>query len=884
MLFPRKLTHVLLICLITVFLFLPSYSCRQKEKSIQYEILLDEEWSIQSSEKVEETGDMISSREMDISGWYRASVPTTVLAALIENDEYSEPFFGKNLKEIPEERFDCAWWYRKEFELSADFKLKYAHLCFEGINYRANIWLNGLQVGSVDEIEGAFRIFKLNITEILKTGENVLAVEVFPPKLGDFTIGFVDWNPRPPDHNMGIWRPVKIYLSGPVSIENPFVASEINLDTLDEASLTVTAELVNHSDNTVEGILKGTLEEVSFSQKVKLSPGERKIISFLPEHYRELQLKNPSLWWPHDLGEPKLYNLELNFLSGDIVSDKKIITFGIRRVEDYFDDEGHRGFKINGRKVLIRGGGWVDDIFLADDQRKLKAKIEYAKHMNLNAVRLEGFWGSSSLLYDLCDELGLLVMAGWSCQWEWDEYMGKVCGRYGGAQTREEMELVAKSFRDQVIWLRNHPSIFVWLVGSDKLPKPELERKYVKILEEYDRSRPYLAAAAGRVSEVSGPTGVKMHGPYDYVPPIYWFEDESYGGAHGFNTESGPGPQPPPLESLRKMLPEDRLWPVNDYWEYHCARKRFSNIDRYLEALNNRYGKAENIHDFDRKAQVMNYEAARAMFEAFAAHKHRAKGVIQWMLNAAWPKFYWQLYDYYLMPNGAFYGVKKACQPVNIIYHYGNNEIFAVNFSRAPRDNLKAVVRVLDLQGKERFNRVKDIKIEGLTSRRIMQIPELPGLSPVYFIDLKLEDASGCMVSDNFYWLSTKKDVMDYPATKWYVTPVKEYADFTALNNLSQARIRAYCEVESLDVQKKVRVVLENTSDTLAFFVYLRIAGDKSGQSVLPIYWEDNYISILPGERKTVSGFYNPEDLKGEAPILHVSGWNLEGFDLPIIR
>ncbi|MFW6159986.1 MAG: glycosyl hydrolase 2 galactose-binding domain-containing protein, partial [Acidobacteriota bacterium] len=779
--------------------------------------------------------------------------------------------------------FACPWWYRKEFELPVNNKLSYARLGFEGINYRANIWLNGRQIGTIEEIFGSFRVFKLNIAEFVKPGKNILAVEVFPPRLGDFTMGFVDWNPQPPDQNMGIWRPVTLYLSGPVSIENPFVTSEIDLNTLDKASLTVSAELVNYSDNPVEGMLVGTMEEILFSQKIQLNPGERKIISFLPEHYRELQLKNPRLWWPHDLGEPNLYGLKLNFISQDIISDEKEITFGIRQVEDYVDDEGHRGFKINGRKVLIRGGGWVDDIFLADDHRTLKAKVEYTKHMNLNAIRLEGFWGSGRQLYSLCDEQGILLMAGWSCQWEWDEYMGKSCGQYGGVQTPEEMELVARSFRDQVVWLRNHPSIFVWLAGSDKLPKPELERKYVKILEEYDQTRPYLAAAARLISEVSGSTGVKMHGPYDYVPPIYWFEDESYGGAYGFNTETGPGPQPPPLESLKKMLPEERLWPVNDYWEYHCARKQFSNIDRYLEALTNRYGEAEDILDFDRKAQVMNYEAVRAMFEAFAAHKHRSKGVIQWMLNAAWPKLYWQLYDYYLMPNGAFYGAKKASQPVNILYHYGNNEIFAINFGLTPRNSLKATVRIFDFQGKERYSRVKDIEIKGLTSSRVMQVPDLPDLSPVYFIDLKLEDAAGDVISDNFYWLSTKKDVMDYPATKWYVTPIKEYADFTALNDLPKAKIKVEHDFKSIGTQEKIIVTLENTSGTLAFFIYLRVVGEKNGKSVLPIYWDDNYISILPGERKTVSGVYNSEDLQGETPVLRVSGWNLEDFELPII-
>jgi exo-1,4-beta-D-glucosaminidase len=850
-------------------------TCKKPGKADRYEIILDKEWHIGSSMEIQQSGESVSTLDLDLSGWYPATVPCTVFAALQENGQFQDPFFGKKLESIPSENFKHSWWYRKEFELEMHESSPYISLNFDGINYSANLWLNGRQIASVDEMRGAFRTHKIDITDFVNKGKNVLAAEIFPPQPGDFTIGFVDWNPKPPDKNMGIWRPVRLQLSGPVSIGNPFVTSDVDLETLSAASLTITAELQNHSGKAVTGILKGEVERTAFSQEVRLDPLEKKVIQFHPDQYDELSLDNPRLWWPNNLGEPNLYSLKLSFLIEDSVSDEENVSFGIRQVSDYMNVEGHRGYKINGKKVLIRGGGWVDDLFLADDSRTLEAKIKYTKHMNLNTIRLEGFWGSSHELYDLCDKYGILLMAGWSCQWEWIDYLGKECDEFGGIKTPEDMELIALSLRDQVILFRNHPSIFVWVVASDMLPRPELETKYARVLNEYDKSRPYLAAAAGLKSDVSGLTGVKMNGPYDYVPPIYWFEDKTRGGAYGFNTETGPGPQPPPLESLKKMLPEDHLWPIDDYWDYHCARNEFENLDRYRDALNFRYGKPKDIYDFDRKAQVMNYEAMRAMFEAFAAHKHTTTGVIQWMLNSAWPKLYWQLYDYYLMPNGAFYGAKKASQPVHILYHYADDGIYAVNDKIEPVKDLVAEIRVFDFFSNEIYKDVTEISLEANTTIRINQLPEITELSDVYFLDLALMDSNRSPVSSNFYWLSEKMDVMNYPDSEWFVTPIKEFADFTELNDLNDVKINTRHSFEQIGSESKVKVTLENPTNTIAFFVYLSVVGKKSGNPVLPIYWDDNYISILPGETIEISASYSIDDLQGEEPALKVRGWNI---------
>ncbi|MGQ9673472.1 MAG: glycoside hydrolase family 2 protein [Candidatus Aminicenantales bacterium] len=849
--------------------------CRPKERAMACEIPLDEGWFLQAAEKISATGGVIASPNFDPAGWYSTSVPSTVLAALVRNGEVIDPFFGKNLELISAERFRGPWWYRKEFELPKLKDFSFVRLRFNGINYRANVWLNGRKIASQEGMAGAFRVFEVDISEVAQPGKNFLAVEVFPPQRGDLTIGFVDWNPEPPDRSMGIWRPVTVRLSGSVSIENPFVLTDVDGETLDEAFLTVISELVNHTEQEIEGVLQAELEKVSVDQKVRLGPGEKRAVTFNSENFNQLHLRHPRLWWPHPWGEQNLFKLRLKFVRKKAVLDEREVRFGIRKVEEYITAEGHRGFKINGQKILIRGGGWVDDLFLADDERTLEAKVRYIRHMNLNAIRLEGFWGTSHKLYDLCDRLGVLIMAGWSCQWEWDSYAGKPCDEYGGVQTPEEMELIARSFQDQILLWRNHPSVFVWLLGSDKLPRPELEQKYRLILKNYDPSRPALAAAAGRSSEVSGPTRVKMNGPYDYVPPIYWFEDNKNGGAFGFNTESGPGPQPPPLESLKKMIPENHLWPIDEVWDFHCARGQFNSLARYVEALHRRYGETRDVYEFVRKAQVANYEAMRAMFEAFVARKHRSTGLIQWMLNAAWPKLHWQLYDYYLMPNGAFYGAKKAGQPLHILFDYQEKSICAANDYLEPRPGLRARIQLLDLKGEEIFKEEKSFDLEANSSLRVMELPSLPVKPPVYFLDLELEDESGATLSDNFYWLSAKDDVMDYPATQWFVTPIKEFADFRALDSLPPVKVKTEWNMERVGLEGRVQVTLMNPAKAIAFFIEVGLVKSRSGNSVLPVYWDDNYITLLPGECRTLEATFLLEDLGREELAIAVNGWNV---------
>ena len=876
-------------------------------------VMLGDLWNIQSSEKAKGTGAEISKPGFKLESWYPAIVPSTVLGTLVQNNVYRDIFLGRNLEKVPTEPFSVSWWYRKEFTVPVSPGPAVIRLEFDGINYRANIWLNGKKVADASTVYGAYRRFSIDVTADVKTTEkNVLAIEVFPPKKGEPTIGWVDWNPAPPDNAMGLFREVRIRSTGPVSIENPFVVTKLDLQTLKEARLTVWAELVNHTDRDVSGTLEGRIEGADFSRQVTLRAKETQKIEFTPETSDQLVFKDPRIWWTHDLGQPELYTLALAFelkrdkteapapppeevkekpkekeKAGDkelkrmpgaprvLPSDARLVRFGIREVADYRNEQGHRGFKLNGRKVLIRGGGWADDLLLDAPARKLAAEVLYARHMNLNALRLEGFWGTSQALYDLCDRNGILVMVGWSCHWEWENYLGRPADEpYGGITTPELIDLVAESWKHQLLWLRNHPSIFVWAQASDMVPHPDLERRYIEIQKEIDPTRPTLVSTKGKTSEITGPSGVKMLGPYDYVPPVYWYVDTKNGGAYGFNTETGPGPQVPPIESLRKMIPEDKLWPINDVWNFHNCRGMFKTLDRYNEAMDRRLGRAANLEDYLRKAQFLNYEGVRAMFEAFVANKHKATGVIQWMYNSAWPKLWWQLYDYSLQPTGAFYGARKAGEPVHILYNYGTQEIAAVNSSSAPSPKLKASIRVLDFGLKEVIAKTIDF---GLLADEVKTIDALrppAGITPTFFLDLRILKEKGQLVDANFYALSAKPETLDEAQATWYVTPIKDFADLTALAALKPVALNIKAKFDKDGPQTKVVVDIENPSPGLAFMVEIRVIREATEEPVLPIYLDDNYITLLPKETRRISGLFLTDDLLGEVPKVRIRGWN----------
>ena len=835
-------------------------------------------WQIESSAKVTGKGHEISGTDFSTKSWYAASVPGTILGSLVNDSLYKDVFLGRNLEKIPDSLFNVPWWYRTTFQVQEICPEQIYRLHFNGISYRASIWLNGQRIGSSDSIQGSFRQFMIDITPFIKKGNNVLALEVTGRKAGELSIGFVDWNPEPADHNMGIWRNVELLTSGPVTVDEPFVQTKVDTVTLNHAEITISALLHNQTNKTITGVLKGTIgENIAFSQPVTLLPGSKNEVVFSPSQFAQLKMDHPKLWWVHTLGKPNLYDLHLKFYIGNELSDNKSIRFGVRSVSDYITKEGHRGYRLNGKIILIKGGGWTDPMFLNATPEYEKAGIDYAVHMNLNAIRMEGFWGHDQHIYDLCDEKGILIMTGFSCQWEWANLTKSKDNKYGSIITPEQIDIASESWRDQIVWLRNHPSIFLWLYGSDKWPSPELEKKYLNTLHQDDPTRPSVASAAEHKSVITGRTAVKMRGPYDFVPPNYWYVDTLYGGAFGFNTETGPGPEIPVKESLVKMIPLDSIWPINSAWMYHAARGAFHNLKAYNQAMNNRLGTSKDLDDYLRKAQYLNYEGMRAMFEAFESKRGKATGIIQWMYNASWPKLWWQLYDYYLMPNGAFYGARIANEPLHISYNYGNNSVEVMNNTGEASTGLSAEINMLDFNMKSVLDKtVLTNSLLSQTTKEVFTLPTNPDISKSWFLNLRLYNKQHKLVSTNFYVLSTKKDELDFAKSNYYITPQTQYADLTMLQQLPVVRLENSETISVKGEDTYVQVKLKNPSANLAFMVYLDMKTNVNNASVVPLFWDDNYFSLLPGEERIISGHCHTSDLHGGKISVTVKGWNVE--------
>lgn len=845
-------------------------------------IPLKKGWALQSSAKVAEKGDALSRPGFKAEGWYTATVPNTVVGALVESGVYRDPYFGMNLREIPgttypigerftllampaDSPFKPSWWYRREFDLPAAMAGRTLWMHFDGINYRANVWVNGTRVAGAEEVVGAFRRYEFDVTRLARPGgPNALAVEVIAPEPHDLAFMWVDWNPTPPDKNMGLWGDVYLTDSGPIALRHPQVVTKLDLPSLETAHLTVGAEALNTTDKAVSGILRGAIEAIQFSQPVALGPRERKTVRFTPEQVSQLNLPRPRLWWPHRMGPQNLYTLALDVEVDGAISDRQDVRFGIQQMSSELTDKGHRLFKVNGKPILIRGGGWASDMmFRPASQARLEAEMRYTREMGLNTIRLEGKL-ESDLFYDLADRDGILIMPGWCCcdQWEmWDKW------------DAEDHRVAPASLRDQILRLRNHPSVLVWLNGSDFPPTAGVERAYLDVLDALAWPKPVVSNATDRPGPVSGPSGVKMRGPYDYVPPSYWLTDTKRGGAFGFATEIGPGGAVPPIESLKQMLPADRLWPINEFWTFHAGGDEFKDIKLFTEALEGRYGKATGVEDYARKAQALAYEGQRAMFEGYARNKYTATGVIQWMLNNAWPSMIWHLYDYYLRPGGGYYGTKKACEPLHVQYSYDDRSVAVVNDLQEGFKGLTVSAQVFDLNLASKFSSQAKVDVGPDAVARALVVPRPKDLTTTYFLRLKLENSAGRPASSNFYWLSTSEDVLDWKKTEWYYTPTKRHADLKALARLPLTTLALSARFEEAGPEGSARVSIENTGKALAFQVHLKLVETASGQELLPVWWDDNYFELFPGEKREIRVSY-PRGERTAPLAVEADAWN----------
>jgi len=515
---------------------------------------------------------------------------------------------------------------------------------------------------------------------------------------------------------------------------------------------------------------------------------------------------------------------------------------------------------------LIRGAAWAPDLLFRWVPDRLDADLSYVRDMGLNTIRLEGRLDREEF-YEKTDRLGILVMPGWTCCDAWERWKD---------WHADQRDIAAASLKSQIHILRQHPSVFVWLNGSDGPPPADVESMYLGILKDLEWPNPALSSASETATTVTGGSGVKMTGPYEYVPPVYWLTDKDAGGAHGYNTETSPGPAIPPRESLERFIPKDHLWPIDEVWNFHAGKERFTTINVFADGLNQRYGQATSLDDFERKSQAVTYDGQRAMFEAYARNKYSSTGVIQWMLNNAWPSLIWHLYDYYMMPAGGYYGTKKACEPVHVQYSYDNNSVAVINSTYEPLKGVKVTAKLYNLDASDKGTKEATLDLEPDSSTTAFQLPKVEGLSKTYFLRLQLQDSKGKLVSDNFYWLSTKADVLDWKNKQDTVyTPQAEFGDLTGLATLPEVKLDVTASSKTDATKNTTRVTVKNLDNSIAFMVHLRATRNKGGTDITPILWEDNYFSLLPGEQREVTATYSSAALGADSAVLELEGFNV---------
>ncbi len=835
-------------------------------------------------------GAAISAAGFDASQWQKVSVPSTVLAAQVANKLVPDPSYGMNLRQIsgtsypighnfsnlpmPDDSpYKCGWWYRAEFAAPASSlsagragrEDQRVWLHFGGINYRGEVWVNGHKVADGSTVAGAYRTYDFDVTDFVRPGAgNVLAVETFAPSEKDLGINWVDWSPCPPDKDMGLWGAVSLERTGPVTLRSPMTVTHFEDESLTVADVTVYAELHNAADHAVKGVVEGTAAGVHFEQPVELAAHEDKTVAFTPENFAQLKVHHPTPWWPAQMGAPHLEQLSMNFSVAGVKSDEAQTEFGFREITSELTANGSRLFRVNGKPILIRGAGWSQDMLLRTDEHRLREQFRLVEAMHLNTIRLEGKLETEEFFH-LADEQGILVMLGWCCCDHWERWE---------TWTPEDLTIAAASLRSQMLRLRSHASLLVWLNGSDNAPPASVEKAYLDVEAETHWPNPTLPSASASNTVNAGPSGVKMSGPYDYVAPSYWYVDKQNGGGFGFNTETSPGPAIPSLASRKKFLPDPEAWPPSDAWSYHDGGGEFKTLNVFSGAMAAVYAEPHSAADYERLGQTMAYDSERAMFEAYSKNKYNSTGVIQWMLNNAWPSMIWHLYDYYLDADAGYFAVRKACEPLHIQYAYDNLSVEAVNSTYAPAKGLTASVSVHGIHWNELYKSEAPVNLTADSVQRVFAIPEklYMGSERVLFIDLKLTDEAGRVVSRNFYWVPTTLTTFDWPKTDFTHTPAARHEDLSALASLPQAQVEAAAEMEKTAKGRALHVRLRNSAAALAFQLHAA-ARTEDGGLIAPVFWSDNWIELAPGEAMELTAEL-PDDAP-ETVAVEVSGWNI---------
>ncbi|MBO3752041.1 carbohydrate-binding protein [Streptosporangiaceae bacterium NEAU-GS5] len=815
-------------------------------------------YKIQSSGTTSDSGATISTPGYAASGWYPADSRSTVLAALLKNGVYPDPFFSTNMKNIPASNFTVPWWYRSDFTLGSEPGL-HTFLDVSGLISGGDVFVNGTSVKT--GISGSYVRNVLDVTAQVHSGVNSVAFKINPNNPNaQLTMGWIDWVQTPPDKNMGLLRDIVVRRSGAVSLSGAHVVTSLN-GALDSASLTVKVDARNDSSSSVTTTVSGSVGSQPFSQDVALSAGQTKTVSF------PLTITNPQVWWPYGMGAQPLYDVTVSASVGGTVSDTTSHKIGIRSVTSSLDGSGHRLYRVNGRPLLVRGGGYSPDLFLRWDAQYVRDKLDYVKNMGLNTIRLEGHLDNDDL-YDMADQMGILVMAGWECCDKWE---GQANGSEpGDTWSSGDYTIATASMKAEAERLRDHPSVFTFLIGSDFAPTAMQETNYLGAINGADFTVPIVAAASDNATPTLGDSGMKMDGPYDWIPPNYWY-NKQLGGAFGFASEVSAGPDIPTLDSVKRMFTtseQNTLWQNLSATQYHRSpSSTFNNLNLFNNALVGRYGTPGSLDDYVRKAQLAQYENVRAQFESFGRNfkdsSNPATGVIYWMLNSGWSSLHWQLFDTYLDQGGAYWGTKEATKPLHVQYSYDNKSVVVVNSTHS---TASATVKtdVYNLDGTNKYTNTSTVSVPADGGRTTaVTIPSISGLNTTYLVRLTLSDGSG-EIDRNVYWLSTAADTLNYGGSDWYFTPTTSYANLKGLASMAQTSV----QVTATGGAGTASVTLRNTGSIPALYLDTHVV-DAAGKPVLPALWSDNAVSLWPGESKTITATF-----RGSAPAVKVTGWN----------
>lgn len=847
-------------------------------------------WDFQSSSSVNKDLTVVSKPGLDTSSWHHTDLSRcTLMGCLLESGIYKEDevWFSDNLNKVNWGQFLVPWVYRNEFGLSPK-KGQHYFLQTNGITARADLYLNGKKIAGKDAQVGSFGGHTYDITSIV-ADKNALAANVYP---GDFNFdliyGFVDWNPHGPDNGTGIWRDVTIKQTGPVAMGPMSVSIDIKVPVESSpATVTLRTRVHNMESHEVQVDAQGVITEKSGcivgskTQSWKLGPNESKVIEV------SQTIKKPKVWWPKFWGAQPLYKAHLTLSVGSDVSDSAEETFGVRSVTSAVNSHNDTMFTVNGYPFQVIGGGYSPDMFFRWDSERWTNIVKYSIDMGLNTIRLEGMMEQPEL-YQIADEMGMMVLAGFVCcsKWESWAYNDELIYNPPPLWTDDDYATGNASIIHEAAMMQPHPSMLGFLVGSDFWPNDIATKIYVDGLKNAGWQTPIIASASKRgFPALLGPGGMKMDGPYDWVPPNYWYDTEPsedrLGAAFGFGSELGAGVGTPEKSSLKKFLTNtemDDLWkkPNKNLFHMSTNASSFYNRQIYNEGLFKRYGSPKSLDDYLFKAQLMDYEAIRAQHEGYSARWNEdrpATGTIYWMLNNAWPSLHWNQFDHYMHPAGSYFGTKVGSRLEHVAYDYVREEAWIINHSLDKKGKRSIAIELLDLNGKQISKQSVSVNTKPNTSGKATSVSGINKIKDVGLLRLVLSDDSGTVLSRNVYWLTKSVDKMDWANSTWYNTPVTKFSDFSALSSMKSAQVSITASNAASGSHK---LELENKSNVPAFFLRLNLV-DGQGEDVNPAYWSDNYVTLWPKEKLTLT----VSSGKGASKVL-VNGGNVKASEVTL--